>query len=144
MLVPEFEYRTKGIWWHAFIGVEAILLIVLGYMTSNYTFSALMFVIWIVLEMRAARKPNLITLLVDGTGISLSHKKWNYKDIESYSIYEEGNRSFLTFTPVGKFQLPIKIPIKESAKIRARLNNLIKEVEYEVSILDTLGKFLKI
>lgn len=144
MLVPEFEHHEKSIWWHLFIGTESLLLIVLSILLQNYTFAVLIFVIWVVIMMRVTGKPQMITFRIDESAITLGQKTWHFKEIANFSIDKFGDKNSLVFTPNGKLQMPIRIPVRSSEEIRERLKNSVKEVEYSESIIDILSKFIRI
>src|SRR3989344_4664431 len=139
LLVPEFEYRPKGIVWHIVFGILATSAAALAWFFGDRTFTTLIAVIWMILIMRQFKKPALVTLRIDDKGLSIGTKTWEYKELKNFSIAEIETKKRLVITPSGRFQVAIKIPISDPSSVAAKLNHYLSQVEYEESLLESLA-----
>lgn len=139
-LIPEFEYQRRSILWYLCLILFAVILGAVGLFTRNYTFIGLIFVSLILIIFRGTRKPRLIKLSIGKSGITIGDRFLEYKNCKNYSIYKFDGKNYLILIPLGRFQMETRIPIKDLVEVRNKLNNLLTEVEYVESFLDTLGR----
>ncbi len=143
ILVPEFDRPPKGILWYMVALTASIIFGFAAYFLKNYTFIGILLLFWIIVIARDARPPTLVSLLIDNRGISLGNKLWEYKDLKEFSIFSVGDKNYLIFTPIGKFQLNIKVPIKNTEEIKSKLTNSLTEVEYQEPLIEGLARILR-
>lgn len=144
LLVPDSEYRPKSPLWNIIFALFIIDFAGIAWLLGNYTFIGLAAAIWAMIIFRQVQRPRMLALKIDTAGISLGTKTWEYKNIKNFSIFESDGRKYLVFTPTGRFQIALKIPVVDPAPISAKLNNYLPQVEYEESLLDVLAKRLGI
>jgi len=144
ILIPEFDKNPKGVLWYLIALIAGIILGFIAFVTKNYTFGVIIVLFGAIIIIRGIRTPRLISLIIDDRGISLGNKFWEYKDIKNFSVFVSGDRSYFIFTPIGKYQLSIKVPVKSTGEIESKLINSLTQVEYQEPFIDGLVRILKI
>ncbi|HEY4496826.1 MAG TPA: hypothetical protein VI432_01590 [Candidatus Paceibacterota bacterium] len=139
-LVPEFEPRRKGAKWYLIFVFIIGLLILFSYFTKNPTFIGLIIIGAIFIIFNNNRRPLMMPLKISDIGIALGNKMWEFGEINSFSIYQIGNRNYFIFLPKGRFKNFIKVPVSKPEEIKSRLNNLITEVEYNESLIEIISR----
>ena len=143
-LVPEFDKNPKGFAWYLIAFLISILFGFVSYILKNYTFIAIIGLAWITIIMRETRTPALLSLVIGNLGIKLGNKYWEYKDIKNFSVFSIQDKNYLIFTPVGKFQLNVKVPVKNPDEMRTKLINYLPHVEYQEPLVEGLARILRI
>lgn len=144
ILVPEFDKNPKGFFWYLVAILVSMIFGLLAYILKNYTFIGIIILFWMIVIIKDFRSPTLVSLVIDQKGITLGHKFWEYKALKNFSIFPINEKNYFVFTPIGKFQLSIKVPVKNINEIRSKLTNSLTEVEYQEPLIEGLARILRI
>lgn len=144
ILIPEFDKNPKGFLWYLIAFTISAGFGLTAYLLNNYTFIAIILLFWMVVITKEIKRPTLLSLVIDSQGIKLGSKFWGYNNLKDFSIFPVGDKDYLIFTPIGKYQLSVKIPIKRTEEIRAKLINFLTQVEYQEPFIDGLARILRI
>ena len=138
IFAPEFEYSPKGRLWYMSLIFLSLLFMLFALIAHNTTFIAVIALGATLIATRGNAKPRIVPLVINDKGIYFKNKFWKFSDLRNFSIYEYTNKKYFIFAPSGRFQTPMKVPIRNSSEIRRKLNNLLPEVEYQESLIDSL------
>ena len=144
LLVPEYEYRQRGLHWHLATVAVAVVLGLLGWLSGNLTFTGFVALAWLALLLKHLKKPRLMSLKIDESGVTLGNTNWEYKNIKDFSVFEIGSKTYLVINPASKLGVPLKFPIKDAQGVAEKLNNYLPQVEYEEPLLEVLARVLRL
>jgi hypothetical protein len=144
---PEFEYREKDVSWYWITIIIASIIIAFAVWQKNFLFGFFIVVAEILVITWGNQKPRIYPFLLNETGITIgANKSHLYKEFETWSV-EDADEEFveMAFTFRGKFRPPLKIlaPKDHIEEIRKNLKPLLKEVEHEPTLIDSIEKFLR-
>ncbi len=140
---PEFEYKKRSADWFWSLWIIALGAIIVSVIFGNATLAILLFLIAFVLSLQAVKKPKIINIELNETGILIKNKPLHYKAIESYDFDEDEKNILLklknTFSPL------ITIPISKETNtddIDKFLEHFIKREQIEEPLINKLEKYL--
>ncbi|MGB7957621.1 MAG: hypothetical protein WCF77_02145 [Minisyncoccia bacterium] len=143
---PEFEYHPKTVSWYWLSIIIAAAIIAFSIWERNFLFGIFIVIAEILLIAWGNEKPRIIgfsitenTLTIDGA------KNYQMKLFESFSVDEQGeNWAELFFTFKAKLKTPLKIimPKAKLEEARKNIKTILREVEFEPSLLDSLEKII--
>jgi len=144
---PEFEYREKDVSWYWISIIIAAAIIAFAVWFRNFLFGFFMVVAEILLIVWGNRMPRRVDFFVNDTGISLDESKfYGFKEFESWSaetLDDAWSEVFFNFRSRVKPALKVLVPAEKIAELRANLKTILKEVEHQASLLDSIEKFLR-
>ena len=144
---PEFEYREKDVSWYWISIIIAALIIAFAVWFKNFLFGFFMVVAEILLIVWGNRAPREMSFAVSDDGVSVgSSKFYTFKEFESWSadaLDDEWHEVFFNFRSRVKPALKLLVPTEELTELRANLKTILKEVEHQASLLDSIEKFLR-
>ena len=144
---PEFEYREKEVSWYWISIIVASLIVAFAVWQRNFLFgffiviAEILFVLWGNAEPRAI----LFSISEKGIDIDEGRKFYGLGQFESYSVNPlDDDWSELIFTFRAKVKTPVKIIFPEDglAELRTHLKTIIKEVDHEPTLLDSIERLI--
>lgn len=144
---PEFEYREKDVSWYWVSIIVAAAIIAFAVWFRNFLFGFFMVVAEILLIVWGNRAPRRVAFSVSDEGVAIDNRKfYEFKEFESWSadiVNPDWHEMFFNFRSRIKPPLKILVPTDELTELRAALKTILKEVEHESSLLDSIEKFLR-
>jgi hypothetical protein len=144
---PEYEYREKDVSWYWISIIVAAAIIAFAVWFHNFLFGFFMVVAEILLIVWGNRTPRRVEFLVNDEGVSIDGRKfYGMKEFESWSadtLNDEWNETFFNFRSRVKPALTMLVPADKLADLRTNLKTILKEVEHQSSLLDSIEKFLR-
>jgi len=144
---PEFEYRHKEVSWYWISIIVAALIIAFAVWDKDFLFgffaviAEVLFIVW------GNRVPRTVTFTLTDTEIDIAgYKSHLLKEFESWSAESNGDGSadlIFYFRSRVRPSLTLIVPEEKLAEIRANLKTLLKEVEHQPTMIDSIEKFLR-
>jgi hypothetical protein len=144
---PEYqEYRKNPMWFVAF-GLITALLVLYGIYTKSWTTAALFLLLGIMGIVYASRKPNLVTIKLDGSGVQVSNLLYSYKTIKKFWVaYNPPDVKCLYLETSAYLNRVVKIELgnTDPREVRELLKQYLDEdLEQDEGTLDAIARKLK-
>ena len=143
---PEYEYREKDISWYWISIIIAALMIAFAAWQHDFLFGFFIVVAEILFIVWGNREPSAVVFTVTDLEIDIGgYKLHAMKEFESWSTDSIGSEwAEILFYFRSKLRAPLKVIIPEERleELRPRLRLVLKEVEHEQTIIDSIEKFL--
>jgi hypothetical protein len=144
---PEFEYREKEVSWYWISIIAAAVIIAFAAWQKDFLFglfvvlAEMLFIVW------GNRVPKTIPFTLTDMEIDIGgYKTYSIKEFESWSADSEGEEwidVLFYFRSRLRPPLALIVPEDELAEIRSNLKTVLKEIEYELTLVDSIEKFLR-
>jgi hypothetical protein len=144
---PEFEYRDKGVSWYWLSIIIAAIIVAFSVWTRNFLFgffiiiAEMLFIVW------GNKAPRTITFKMNDVNVEIDeHKIYPLKEFESWSADASGGEWIeMLFNFRSRLKTPLRILVPETKleEVRANLKAILKEVEYQQTLLDSIEKLLR-
>jgi len=143
---PEYEHREKGVSWYWISIIIAAAIIVFAVWNKNYLFGLFIVIAEMLLIIWGSRPPRVLNFVLTDEELSIHEQKvHSLKEFESWSVNKnDATWADLHFYFHARLKMPLRVivPIARIDEVRADLQPLLREIEHEVSLLDSIEKFL--
>jgi len=139
----EFEKYEKGPIWFIIVGALALILFTVALLLKSFIFAVMIILAVFAVFIYALKEPRLINFKIDGKGILIDHKLYEYQDLKSFWIFYDPPETKELSIQSKKWLAPlIKIPLAEEDPtiIRNALIKFIPEEKQELSLIDVIAK----
>ena len=139
----EFTYHLKNLQWFLVGGILAFGIFVSLLILKNI-FGAVTILLFIfIIYLYATKKPDMLSVVADGRGITVNRKRIPYSDIASFWILYEPPVKDLILIQKAKFTPKTIIPLGQVNPVELRallLANAIVEKEEEETLTDIFAR----
>lgn len=144
---PEFEYREKEISWYWISIIVAALIIAFAVWQRNFLFGFFIVVAEILFVLWGNETPRAILFSITEKGIDVDEgrKFYSLQQFENYSVNSlDEDWVELIFTFRAKVKTPLKIIFPENslAELHKNLKSLVKEIEHQPTLLDSIERLI--
>jgi hypothetical protein len=143
---PEFEYHPKGVSWYWLSIIIAAAVTAFAIWDRNFLFGVFVVIAEILLIAWGNETPTTVNFTLTENDLSIGNaKNYQLNLFENFSANERGSDwTEIFFTFKTKLRTPLKIlaPKTKIDEIRKGLKSLLREVEFEPSLLDSLEKII--
>jgi hypothetical protein len=143
---PEFEYREKDVSWYWISIIIAAAIIAFSVWQKDFLFglfiviAEMLFIVW------GNRTPKTIAFTLTDTELDIGgYKSYSMREFEGWSIDADG----LDWAEVALYfrsrihpSLTLIVPTAKVAELRANMKTVLKEIEHQPTIVDSIEKFL--
>jgi len=139
----EFAYHQKDLQWFLVGGILAFGIFASLLILKNVFGAVTMLLFMVIMYLYATKKPDMISMIVDGRGITVNNKRIPYSDITSFWILYEPPVKDLILIQKAKFTPKTIIPLGQANPVELRallLTNAIVEKEEEETLTDILAR----
>lgn len=139
----EYEHHEKEFQWFLTAGIVAFGIILSLIILKNIFGAATITLFSIIFYIYATRKPEPITVAIDGRGITVNNKFVPYSSITSFWVLYEPPIKDLIIIRKEHFVPKMMFPLGDANPVEIRsvlLANAIKEKEEEESLTDILSR----
>ncbi len=144
---PEFEYLEKDVSWYWISIIVAACIVAFAVWFRNFLFGFFIVVAEVLLIVWGNRAPRTIEFLVSDEGVAIDvHKTYGIKEFESWStesLNDDWSELFFNFRSRVRPPIKLLVPADRLADLRTNLKAILKEVEHQASLLDSIEKFLR-
>ena len=144
---PEFEYREKEVSWYWISIIIASVIVAFSVWQRNFLFGFFIVIAEILFIVWGNRVPQIITFALTDTEIAIGvHKSYSLKEFEAWSVnIDTGEWVEIALYFRSKIHPPIMIitPEEKLTEIRTNLKGVLKEIEHEMTLVDSIEKFLR-
>lgn len=146
---PEFEYREKDVAWYWVSIIAAALIIAFSVWQKDFLFglfiviAEMLFIVW------GNRVPAIVPFTLTDTEIAIGgYRSYLMKEFESWSVDSAGDGAewaelMFYFRSHLHPPLVVIVPEEKLADVRANMKTVLKEVEHQPTLLDSIEKFLR-
>lgn len=139
----EFPYHQKDLQWFLIGGVLALGIFVSLLILKNMFGAATMLLFVLIMYLYATKKPEMLSVVVDGRGVTINNKRILYSDITSFWVLYEPPVKDLILIQKARFTPKTIIPLGQINPLELRallLANAIIEKEEEETLTDILAR----
>ena len=143
---PEFEYREKEVSWYWISIIIASIIVAFSVWQRNFLFGFFIVVAEILFIVWGNRVPDIITFTLTDSEIDISeHKSHSLKEFEAWSVNDMGDWVEISFYFRSRIHPPLVViaPEHQLTDVRANLKVVLKEIEHEMTLIDSIEKFLR-
>ena len=144
---PEFEYREKEVSWYWISIIAAALIIAFSVWQKDFLFglfiviAEMLFIVW------GNRVPKVVLFTLTDTEIDIGgYKSYAMKEFESWSVDSDGVEwADMAFYFRSRLHPPLAVIVPEEklTELRANLKVVLKEIEHQPTLIDSIEKFLR-
>ena len=139
----EFEYVKKSSDWFWSLWIIFGAMIVVSIIYQNVLLAILFFFITFVLSLQATRKPKIIKIEINSSGVIIGNKKYIFENLESYWI-DENNKPRKILFKLKKSYMPypsVSLDGVETERVDNFLDNFLAKEELTEPLLYKFEKF---
>jgi hypothetical protein len=144
---PEFEYREKEVSWYWLSIIAAALIIAFSVWQKDFLFgffivvAEMLFIVW------GNKVPKVVLFTLTDTALEIGgYKSYAMNEFENWSADADGAEwtdVMLYFRSRLHPPLAIMVPEEKVAELRANLKTVLKEIEHDPTLVDSIEKFLR-
>jgi hypothetical protein len=143
---PEFEYREKTVSWYWISIIIAALIVAFAVWQQNFLFGIFIVIAEVLIILWGSREPRMLTFILTDSGIHIGENKFHtLKEFESWSTEETADGWHeIGFNFQSKIKVPLKIlaPSETLDEIRKNLKPILREVEHQTTLIESIEKLL--
>ena len=139
----EFAYHHKDLQWFLVGGILALGIFASLLVLKNMFGAATILLFVFIMYLYATKKPDMLSVAVDGRGITVNTKRIPYSDVTSFWVLYEPPVKELILIQKTKFTPKTIIPLGQVNPVELRallLANAIIEKEEEETLTDILAR----
>ena len=140
----EYTYKEKSADWYWAVGIIAVSMAVTSILFNNVLFAIFIVLALFTLMMYAKRKPHLLQIKLDDSGVQEGHAHYHYSTIESFWVEDRYGDAKLIMKSKKKTLPYIIIPIIEinSDSVRNHIKRYVKEEEHTEPLAKQIMEYL--
>jgi hypothetical protein len=143
---PEFEYRPKSVSWYWISIIISAAIIAFAIWQRNFLFGIFIVIAEVLLIAWGNEMPITMDFVLTENELSIGEaKRYQIKLFENFSVNDLGDDwTELCFIFKTKLRTPLKVllPKEKIEEARKDLKPILREVEFEPSLLDSLEKII--
>jgi len=143
---PEFIRYKRDKRWFLYVGIIAIVLIVVFWLLKQRSGAILVFVASIVFMSLSGTKPRNIRCAVYSEGLVVGSRVYNYSQFKSFSLIGSVDLPKIYLLPAGRLAGQVILPLGSENPGQIKLfigKHLPEEESKREDIQDTLNRFFK-
>lgn len=126
----EYFHTEKSTDWYWIVGIVSISLAIIAIIFDNLIFGILIIISTFTLTLLASRKPAVVDVELDNTGVTIGKTKYPYKSLHSFWI-ESKNFHPRILIKSSKVLMPLLIIFIEEEREEEIKNFLLKNLKEE-------------
>lgn len=143
---PEFEYHAKGVSWYWISIIIAVVILGLAVWQKNFLFGLFVVIAEVLVLSWSVREPRSLDFVLSEKGLDINKNAfYAYNEIEKFSVEaSDADWPSLVFYFRRKLRPTVKIKIPKDLRtpIEKTLKTILPQVEYELSLLDSVEEFI--
>ena len=144
---PEFEYREKEVSWYWVSIIIAALIIAFSAWEKDFLFGFFIVIAEILFIVWGNKVPAVVPFSLTDTEVTIGgYKTYLLKEFESWSTDSDGvewAEVMLYFRSRLHPPLVLIVPEVKLPELRANLKLVLKEIEHQLTLIDSIEKFLR-
>ncbi|MEQ1561475.1 MAG: hypothetical protein ABL899_01990 [Nitrospira sp.] len=141
---PEYIHSEKTTDWYWIVGIITISIAVIAVILNNIIFGILIVTASFTLSLFASRKPSLVDITIDNSGVTSGKIKYPYSNLESFWV-ETRDAHHRIILKSKKLFMPFIVLLIENAdpeQIHSTLSKYLKEEEHTEPLLEKIIIYL--
>lgn len=146
---PEFEYREKDVSWYWISIIVAALIIAFSVWQKDFLFGFFVVIAEILFIVWGNKVPAVVPFVLTDAEITIGgYKSYLMKEFEGWSMDAPGDGAewaeiMFHFRSHLHPPLILMVPTEKLAELRANLKTVLREVEHQPTLVDSIEKFLR-
>jgi len=139
----EFKKTEKSPVWFFFLFAAGLIFFILSLIIKNYLLTLIVAISVFLIYFQARKNPRQISFKISDKGVYLDNKFLEWKDFESFWIFENHSPVILGLIYKKNWSSKIFIPLKNNPEIEEMkkfLEKFLSSVEQKESLLDILSE----
>lgn len=140
----EYEKRELGVGKLLFAGGIALALVLLGILTRNYFFIAVVVLAFFTLIMYLKKEPKELGVAITQDGVYIERRRYEFPKLKSFWIFNGPELRELSLETNINFSPFVRVPLGNTGveKLRAVLSKFLPEEEHKEFISDQIARRL--
>ena len=144
---PEFEYREKEVSWYWISIIVAALIIAFSVWQKDFLFgffivvAEMLFIVW------GNKVPRVVLFTLTDAALDIGgFKTYSMKEFESWSADTDAGEwadVIFYFRSRVKTPLAVMVPSEKVGELRTNLKGVLKEIDHDPTLVDSIEKFLR-
>lgn len=143
---PEFEHRPKSVSWYWISIIIAATVIAFAIWEQNFLFGIFIVIAEVLFITWGNEAPAMVDFALTDSELAIGDaKRYAIKLFENFSVSEQNEAwAELYFTFKTKWRTPLRalVPKAKIEEVRKNLKGILREAEFEPSLLDSLEKII--
>jgi hypothetical protein len=144
---PEFQYHEKEVSWYWVSIIIAALMIAFAAWEKNFLFGFFIVIAEVLFIIWGNKIPHMMTFTITDEEIDIDgHKTYSLKEFESWSVDGHGDEwADILFYYRSRLRTPLVliVPEEKIGEIRKNITPILKEIEHDPTLIDSIEKFLR-
>lgn len=142
----EYIHQEKGTMWYMVFAVVLALSVGATVWLQQWTFTAVLVVIAVVIVINSKRPPRELTYTLDGEGLTVDQKLHRFSDFKSFGIIRDGEAFSVMLIPIQRFQPSVSVyfPEESGEAIVDMLGSRLPMKELKLDAVDHLVRWLRL
>ena len=144
---PEFEYREKDVAWYWISIIIAALIIAFSVWQKDFLFGFFIVIAEVLFIVWGNKMPATVPFTLTDTEINIGgYKTYAMKEFDGWSADSDGAEwadVMLYFRSRIHPPLALIVPEEKMAEFRANLRTVLKEIEHQPTLIDSIERFLR-
>lgn len=142
----EYIHQEKGAAWYVVFTLLLIISIGVTIWLGQFTFTAVLVVIAVVIIINAKRPPRELTYTLNGEGLMIDSKLHKFSDFKSFGVVHDGKEFSVMLIPTQRFQPGVSVyfPEESGEAIVDMLGSRLPMKELKLDAVDHLVRWLRL
>lgn len=140
----EYHHTEKTVDWYWIVSIVSISVAIIAIILNNIIFAILIIVSAFTLMLFASKRPEIIEVTIENTGVTIGKYHYPYSNLESFWIETKEHIPRMIFKSKKIFMPLIVVFIEDvpAEKIHEQLSKNLKEEEHSEPFLEKLLIYL--
>lgn len=142
----ESIHQEKGALWYSIFTLLLIIGVGVTIWLQQWTFTAVLIVIAIVIVVNGKRPPRELTYVLSGDGLTIDNKLHKFEDFKSFGVLQDREHYSVMLIPIQRFQPSVSVyfPEESGEDIVDMLGARLPMKELKLDAVDHLVRWLKL
>lgn len=142
----EYIHQEKGALWYIVFSLLLIVGVGVTIWLQQWTFTAVLIVIAIVIIVNGRRPPRELTYVLNGDGLIIDNKLHKFEDYKSFGVIQDREHFFVMLIPIQRFQPSVSVyfPEELGEAIVDMLGTRLPMKDLKLDAVDYVVRWLKL
>ena len=142
---PEHEHLEKDLGWYFFVGMAALVLVIIAFWKSDFFFAVFLILAAGLLMVFGSKEPEIYEFKIDSKGVTVGKKVYHYETLSDFSIrMRAGIPREIVIRKKSSMNPFMHLPAERHIIANAReiLETRLPETEFNETFVDIFADFL--
>lgn len=145
-MAHEYIHQEKGATWFMVFGVILLLTVGLTVWLQQWTFTAVLVVIAVVIVVNSKRPPRELTYALTDEGLTIDGKVHPFENFKSFGVIHDGLEFSVVLIPTQRFQPSVSVyfPEESGEAIVDSLGSRLPMKDLKLDVVDHIVRWLRL